>query len=113
MLIFFKQIKPEFSYLLRLSVIAVVFIFIIDTVSDISRSLLSDYSEFEQMAEYIKISLKILGISLITQCVSDICKDSGENALSSLSEIIGKTVITVLVLPIVKTLVELSVSLLK
>jgi len=112
MLIYFKQIKPEFSYLIRLCVITAVFGFLISGISSLSDSLTSQFSQFADVSSYIKITLKILGISLATQAVSDICKDCGENALSSLTETVGKVVIVILVLPIAEKLLELSVGLL-
>lgn len=112
MLIYFRQIKPEFSYLLRLCVTAAVFAFLISGISTLSDSLYSRFSEFSNISAYIKICLKILGISLVTQAVSDICKDCGESALSSLTQTVGKLVIVILILPIAENLLELSMGLL-
>ena len=112
LLIYFKQIKPEFSYLLRLCVIIAVFGFLISGISSLAENLTSRFSDFQSMSAYIKTCLKILGISLAAQAVSDICKDCGENALSSLTETVGKVVIVILVFPIAENLLELSVGLL-
>lgn len=61
----------------------------------------------------MKICLKILGISLATQTVSDICKDCGESTLSTLTETVGRIAVIILVFPIAEKLLELSVGMLR
>lgn len=113
LLIYFRQIKPEFSYLLRLCVIALVFGFLISGISVLSENLSYRFSQFASLSEYVKICLKILGISLATQTVSDICKDCGESALSTLTETVGRIAVIILVFPIAEKLLELSVGMLR
>lgn len=62
--------------------------------------------------EYFTVMLKGLGIALLTQTGADICHDSGESALASRIELAGKAEILVITLPLVKSLVALSESIL-
>lgn len=62
--------------------------------------------------ECFAVMLKGLGVALLTQTGSDICRDSGENALGSRIEFAGKAEILLITLPLVKSLVALSESIL-
>ena len=92
---------------------ALVFGFLISGISVLSENLSYRFSQFASLSEYVKICLKILGISLATQTVSDICKDCGENALSTLTETVGRIAVIILVFPIAEKLLELSVGMLR
>ena len=63
--------------------------------------------------EYLGTVLKIVGIAVLTQFSSDICRDSGQTALAANVEFAGKLMIAVLSLPMAKTLLEVAVSVIK
>ncbi|MBR5514621.1 MAG: hypothetical protein IKU52_00285 [Clostridia bacterium] len=62
--------------------------------------------------DYFKVMLKGLGVAFITQIGSDICRDNGEFSLGSHIEFAGKAEILVITMPLVKSLVLLSESIL-
>lgn len=93
--------------------ICLAFGFLISGISVLSENLSYRFSQFASLSEYVKICLKILGISLATQTVSDICKDCGESALSTLTETVGRIAVIILVFPIAEKLLELSVGMLR
>lgn len=64
-------------------------------------------------AEYIKLMMKVLAITLLTQLVSDICRDNGEGALASMTEIVAKVVVIALVLPLFETVITIVSGLVK
>ncbi|MBQ7203524.1 MAG: hypothetical protein IJS03_05875 [Eubacterium sp.] len=64
-------------------------------------------------AAYIRLMLKALGITLITQFVSDNCRDNGENALASVTETVSKIAVITMLLPLFETVVEIVRELLK
>ena len=57
--------------------------------------------------------LKALGIALITQFVSDTCRDNGENALASITETVAKIAVIVMLLPLFETVFDIVSGLLK
>lgn len=79
---------------------------IIKSISDISNSVTST-------APYIKLMLKVLGITLITQFVSDICRDNGESALASMTEAVAKIIVVSIVLPLFETVISIVSGLVK
>ena len=62
---------------------------------------------------YLETVIKALGITLCVQFAAEICRDSGEGALASKLELIGKAEVLVLCLPVVGDLIELAAKLMK
>lgn len=58
-------------------------------------------------SEYIKIIMKITGLTFTTQLVSDICKDNGYSGMASQLEILCRVSIILLSMPIVVALLKL------
>lgn len=79
---------------------------IIKSISDISSSVTST-------APYIKLMLKVLGITLITQFMSDICRDNGESALASMTEAVAKIIVVSIILPLFETVISIVSGLVK
>ena len=63
-------------------------------------------SEGYALAAYGEVMLKALGIALLAQIVSDLCRDGGESTVASIVEMAGKAVILLLALPLVESLLE-------
>ena len=61
----------------------------------------------------IKIMLKILGISMIAQLLSDLCRDNGENTLANQTELSAKIIILVTALPLFTTIMDIMIGMLK
>ena len=54
---------------------------------------------------YISLVFKATAVCLITQITSDLCRDSGETAIASASELWGRGAVTFLSLPLIKALI--------
>lgn len=57
------------------------------------------------------VLLKAIGICILTQFASDICRDAGESALASKLELAGKCTVLLLALPLFETTIERILSL--
>ncbi|MBE6817391.1 MAG: hypothetical protein E7520_06800 [Ruminococcaceae bacterium] len=62
---------------------------------------------------YIKLMLKALGITLMTQFVADICRDNGENALAGVTETVAKIAVITMLLPLFETIIGIVGGLVK
>ena len=71
-----------------------------------------DITENTAFSGYLGTVIKALGITLCVQLASEICKDSGEGALASKLELVGKAEVLVLCMPIVGELIGLASELL-
>ena len=108
----FKSVKPEYG--IMISVIACIFIFIYsltriaDIVDIVDR--LSGMTSISR--EYIKILLKITGITFISEISSDISKDCGYTAVANQIQIFGKLTVLVISLPVFTELINTITGLL-
>ncbi len=110
-IIILRSARPEYSFLTRLAIIALVCVSLLSAVDAVLGGL-SVFTQLSQINEsYIKIGIKALGISLVSETASDICKDCGETALSVQVELAGRVANVGIALPIIEKLLELSINL--
>ena len=60
---------------------------------------------------YIEILFKTLGICVLTQISSDICRDANESALATKAEIAGKIAVLAVAMPMITSIAQISVEL--
>ncbi len=97
-----RQIKPEFAIISQVASVTLLMFMIGDELRDALSVFSSFFSQTGVTAEYIPVLFRVLGISLITQFSSDMCKDAGENALATKVEFAGKVMIAAAGLPVIK-----------
>ncbi len=103
-----KKNNPEYALLAELSAVAVVISVIYPEIKNVIDFFYDStkYSYFDKV--YVELIVKIVGIALISQLTSDVCRDSGQQALASGAELAGKLVITVFTIPVAGALLELA-----
>lgn len=94
-----KQWKSDFLPLLRLA-LTVVFAGAIISLSVPLVSYLREMTSQTGLSEYAALLVKALGIAILTQCTSDICRDAGESGVANGVELAGKAEILLLCLPL-------------
>lgn len=108
---FLRRHNKTVSLLLIMFACAAIFFESITSLSDIVASLNELASGMGEISSYLKIMFKVLGIALITQIISDICRDSGESALAGQTEVAAKILIVTLILPLLQVVVEVITGL--
>ena len=101
-LLVLKQFRPEWATVLRLGVTAVLVAFLLTMVSgivDFVEELNRDSAVLP--AGMWQIMLKSVGVALLTEVASGICKDSGEAGVAVWVEMAGKLEIVLLSLPLI------------
>lgn len=97
-----KNIKSDTGQLITIAAAASLMLATVPYIT----AIISAVREFADMStlgvKYLSPVLKITGIAYIVQIGSELCRDSGENALASGVETAGKIAITVIALPIAK-----------
>ncbi len=63
--------------------------------------------------EYIRLMLKVLAITLLTQLVGNLCRDNGETALAAATELCAKAAVIALVLPVFESVITIVSGLLQ
>ena len=103
----FKQYKPEYS--MMISCIGVVLIF-----SVILIEMIPAFSTMRNLMAQVSFSseyMKCLGICYLTEIGSQLCKESGQLAISSKIELAGKVMVLILSLPMFEELLKTALNL--
>lgn len=108
----FKSIKPEYG--IMISVVGCIFIFIYSlTLIDEIIEMVDKIAGLSSIGRnYIKIILKITGITFVSEISSDIAKDCGYQAISNQVQIFGKLSILAISFPVFTQLISTIGSLL-
>ncbi len=105
LLLLIRSVKGEFALPLSVCIsvaLAGVALAAATPLLDYINNLAKPYT-----GEYLPLMLKAVGISLVTSTSADICRDSGENAIASKVELLGKCEILALSLPLLTAMAEL------
>lgn len=108
-----KNYSKEFTFLINIVCTIIIFTLISKDLKGIVDRLTSIRNEISVLLPYIKIMLKILGISMIAQLLSDLCRDNGENTLANQTELSAKIIILVTALPLFTTIMDIMIGMLK
>lgn len=108
-----KNYSKEFTFLINIVCTIIIFTLISKDLKGIVDRLTSISNEISVLLPYIKIMLKILGISMIAQLLSDLCRDNGENTLANQTELSAKIIILVTTLPLFTTIMDIMIGMLK
>lgn len=112
-IIIIKQYKPEFAVYISLIATALILCLLLDKLSGIVNLLTNLANKMSGTSqEFLKILLKITGIAFLTEFAVSICKDAGENAISSKVDLGGKVIIVTLSIPIISSMLETVIKIL-
>lgn len=95
-----KTYRPEYVFLLRFVTILVIIFYSIDYLAEFVSSCLTLLSSFKIESSHISLLVKIIGVAILTDIVSDNLKDNGELALSNTVILLSKFVILYMTIPI-------------
>ena len=95
-----KQWKADFLPLVRIGAVVLFGTLLIASAQPL-LTLITTLSESAGTWEYIETVLKGLGIVILTQISSDICRDSGEGTLAGHIETVGKLELLLLCIPLI------------
>ena len=107
-----KKSTPEISLVLSIITGVIILISIATYLPSFTDKIEALMLQTGVNQEYAKILLKSVGICFICQFSSDICKDSGQTALSGKVELAGKILILISALPLIERILETANSLL-
>lgn len=111
--ILLRDKNKVFAVIVSISGICVLLGVVAGQLSGVINGIIDLSGEFNSSIPYVKIMLKVLGITLSAQIVSNICSDNGENALASITELTAKILIIVLLIPLFETLISIISGLVK
>ena len=107
-----KKTHPEYSAMLSLAVSIIIFYFISDSIKEVFDNVRGMLSGINIEEGYILTILKIIGISYLCEYSCAMLEDAGESAVARKVEMAGKIIIFLVTIPVLKSLLELIISLL-
>ena len=108
-----RQYKPEYAFLCLIAGGVVILFSMVSNIGSAISQLYALCGENPQISFCFKIAVKALGISYLTTFTSDLCQDFGQSALALKAELCGKIAIFLLAVPLLKTILELAVGMIK
>lgn len=108
-----RDYNKTVSLIVMLATAVIIFVFVADGLSGVFGYIAKISSGVESTAEYIKLMIKVLGITLISQFASDMCRDAGENTLANQTETAAKIIVVLMVLPLFESVLNIITGLLE
>ena len=106
-----KQKNGEIALMLSISCGVIILVSLLSQISEIISTVNSIVAASNMNIEYIKILLKVIGISLLTEFAVSVCKESGQQGIASNVLLAGKIMITVISLPLYSEILNTVMSL--
>ncbi len=100
-----KANRPEYVFILRTFSVALIFYFTLDYILKFIESYSLLFSVFDVESSHISLLIKIIGIALISDFLSDSLKDSGETAMANTITVLSKFIILFFTMPILNGIV--------
>ena len=100
-----KTYRPELVFLLRLTTIIIIVILSIDYLNEIINKSLIIFSLFDIDSLHISLLIKIVGVAILSDIISDNLKDNGETALSNTVVLISKLIILFMTFPVLNGII--------
>ena len=106
LILVFKSIKPEYGIMISVVGCAFIFLYSLVRVNEIVEMVERLAGITSVSREYIKIILKITGVTFISEIASDIAKDCGYQAVANQVQIFGKLSVLVISFPVFTELIS-------
>ena len=101
-----KETRKDIAMIVALITVAIIMAFGINYISQVVDVIKELANKAGLPDNFLSIILKIIGIAYIVEFASDICKDSGQEAISSKIQFAGKCVILTMGMTIIGNFVE-------
>jgi len=106
-----RQYRAEYSVFISVGAGVLIWSMLSDTFGRAIDSMRIMLDGTGVDSEYISIVFKTLGICVLTQIASDLCRDCGESALATKTELAGKIAILAVAMPMISAIAQISVEL--
>ena len=107
LIIILKKQKPEIALICVIASSIIMLAFIFDELKSVISLINSLILNSSIDSSYIKIILKVIGISYLVEFGKDICKDAGESAIANKIEMAGKVIVVSVSIPVIASLIEI------
>lgn len=105
-----RQKNGEIALMLSISCGVIILLSLLSQISGIISTVNSIVAMSDMNIEYIKILLKVIGVSLLTEFAVSVCKESGQQGIASNVLLSGKIMITAISLPLYSEILNTVMS---
>jgi len=102
----FKQIKEEYGIYIGLAAGLAIFGLALSKVSVVAEGIEKAAALMSVDSKYIRLLIKVAGISYICEFSSSLCRDSGYSSVAAQIEMAGRLSILVMSMPVVMALLD-------
>lgn len=113
MILLIKNYNSAIGFILSISFCALLLVIFLPKLNSIFHTLNNISTKAGIGTSLFKTLIKCLGITYLTDWGVNICRDSGQNAIASKIEIIGKVLIISIILPLVEVILQNVVTIIK
>ena len=107
----FKELKKEYSVMIMLAGGIIITLWGLSKIYPVV-GYIRELTDSGNISEYFSVILKVLGISFLVQTGADICRDFGEGSVASKIEFAGKAAILAVILPVLRSVINMCLELL-
>lgn len=100
-----KPHRPEYVFLLRICSVVLIFFLISDDISILISNVLNIFSVFNIEPLHIKLLVKVMGITIITDFICDNLIDQGEKTIAGVVAVSSKLIILFLAMPMLNSMI--------
>ena len=100
-----KNYRPEYVVLLRIFAITLIIYFALEYVEKFINSFSFVFNDFNIESSHISLLIKIVGIAIITDFISNILIDNGEVAMANTVTIFSKFIVLYLTFPVLNGII--------
>ena len=104
--VWLKSIRPEFGTLMAISGAVMILTYGMSRIEYLLDAINELQSWLPVKTVYIKLLLKLIGISFLAEFASNVCRDAGCGAMAGQVELFGKLSLLVTGLPVILALFE-------
>lgn len=104
--VWMKSVRPEFGTLMAIAGAVIMLTYGLSRIDYLLDAVNELQSWLPVKPVYIKLLLKLMGISFLAEFASNVCRDAGCGAMSSQIELFGKLSMLVTGLPVILALFE-------
>lgn len=108
-----KHIKPEMSILVSLAGGVVILLMLVNNLTNILSSFSGIASKTNINSQLFSSVLKIVGVGYLTEFGANVCQDTGNSSIADKVLLAGKVVILCFALPIVNSMLNVIIGLIK
>ena len=109
-IIVLKNVRSEYAFFLKLAVLLLIGVPVVGLAAEAISQLQALSAQAGIDSDVLKLLVKALGICLTAQLAANLCQESGESALASAVELLGRGAILLMALPLAAQLISWSLT---